>query len=265
MKKKILYDKTTPYYDGEVIFSTRDSYGDIVVVENERLRTLHFGSSARQSAISLNYPEKLELSYCRAMLAGFLFRPEPRSVLILGLGGGSLAKFMLERVGLLKVEAVELRKTVVQLAHDYFSLPKDRHLSTNVISAEEFLLRKTSVKYDTIFIDLFNHNGMAPALLSENFFDHCRNKLSSKGILSINLWGGRKTPQLEKVKIRMQKTFGEQIYFLPIPQRGNVIAILLNFQARRFNKEMQQERAARLESKYQIEFVEFVNKLVTLN
>ena len=261
----MLYEKKTPYYDGAVVFSVRDSYGDIVVVENERLRTLHFDSSARQSAISLNYPEKLELPYCRAMLSGFLFRPEPRSVLILGLGGGSLAKFMLERVGVLKVEAVELRKNVVQLAHDYFSLPRDRHLSINVISAEEFLLRKTSVKYDMIFIDLFNEHGMAPALLSENFFDNCKNKLSSKGVLSINLWSGRKTPQLEKIKIRMRKAFGEQIYFLPIPRRGNVIAILLNFQSRRLNKEMQQQCATKLESKYQIEFVEFLNKLVTSN
>lgn len=262
MKKKATYDKRIPYYNGDVIFSARDSYGDIVVVENETLRTLHFDSSARQSAISLDDPDKLELSYCRAMLAGLLFIPKPRSALILGLGGGSLAKFLLERIGLLIVEAVELRQAVVQLAHDYFLLPKDKRLSIDVMSAEKFLLRKTPEKYESIFIDLFTGSGMAPALQGENFFNNCKNKLSSPGFLSVNLWGGRRTSQLENIKNRMLKTFGEHVYFLPVPQRGNIIAISLNFPYKGLGKAIQHQCAKELQTKYQIEFVEFLNTLV---
>ena len=265
MKKKTTLDKKKPFYDGDVVFFLRDSYGDIAVVENKALRTLHFNSSARQSAISLDDPNKLELSYCRAMLAGLLFRPEPCSALILGLGGGSLAKFLLEKMELNKVEAVELRQAVVQLAHDYFLLPKDLHLSINLMDAEKFLIRTDCVKYDSIFIDLFTDNGMAPVLHSELFFDRCRDKLSSPGFISVNLWGNTRTAELENIKIRMRKTFGKQIYFLPVPRRGNIIAILLNFTFNGFDKMVQQKYAHELESKYHIEFVEFLNILDRTN
>jgi len=265
LKKKATYDKRIPYYNGDVIFSARDSYGDIVVVEDATLRTLHFDSSARQSAISLDDPDKLELSYCRAMLAGLLFIPKPRSALILGLGGGSLAKFLLERMGLLIVEAVELRQAVVQLAHDYFLLPKDKRLSIDVTSAEKFLVRKRPEKYDSIFIDLFTGSGMSPVLQCENFFNNCKNKMSSTGFLSINLWGGKRASEFENIKVRMLKTFGDHVYFLPVPQRGNIIAISLNFPYRGLGKVVQYDCARELESKYQIEFVEFLNTLVRLN
>jgi len=80
--------------------------------------------------------------------------------------------------------------------------------------------------------------------------------------LSINLWSGGRSSELKKIKSSLQKTFAEQIYFLPVPNKGNVIAILLNFQFCLLNRDMHQERANKLESKYEIEFVEFLNKLV---
>ena len=60
----------------------------------------------------------------------------------------------------------------------------------------------------------------------------------------------------------MLKTFGEHVYFLPVPQRGNIIAISLNFPYQALGNPIQHECAEELESKYQIEFVEFLNTLV---
>jgi spermidine synthase len=58
------------------------------------LRHLHVGGSAIQSAMRLDAPDDLALAYTRAMMAGLLFQPEPRDVTLIGLGGGSLAKYI---------------------------------------------------------------------------------------------------------------------------------------------------------------------------
>ena len=83
----------TPAYSGEIIYSCADEYGPIAVVEEATSRTLHFGSTARQSTMYLNDSVRLALSYTRCMLAGLLFVPPPRRVLVLGLGGDRCPSF----------------------------------------------------------------------------------------------------------------------------------------------------------------------------
>jgi spermidine synthase len=55
------------------------------------LRHLHVGGRAIQSAMRLDAPDDLALAYTRAMMAALLFQPQPRDVVLIGLGGGSLA------------------------------------------------------------------------------------------------------------------------------------------------------------------------------
>ena len=82
-------------YGGIVIHQSRDEHGTIEVVEDGAYRSLHFGSEPKQSSMELHNPIRLALTYTRAMTAALLFNDAPRSVLLIGLGGGSLAKFLL--------------------------------------------------------------------------------------------------------------------------------------------------------------------------
>ena len=72
----------------------REGDEGLEVVEERGMRVLHLGSQAIQSAMRLTRPWDLELAYTRAMMGFLLFNSTPQDVLMIGLGGGSLAKFI---------------------------------------------------------------------------------------------------------------------------------------------------------------------------
>jgi spermidine synthase len=69
------------------------SYDKPFVVDNGPRRFLHFDFGAIQSVMELSNPVRLALAYTRKMMAFLLFNRTPKRILLLGLGGGSLAKF----------------------------------------------------------------------------------------------------------------------------------------------------------------------------
>jgi spermidine synthase len=85
----------------------------VVVSESGGLRALHIGGTAVQSAMQLNDPYALALDYTRCMMAFLLFHAEPREALMIGLGGGSLAKFLHRELRHLRVRVVEIDTRVV--------------------------------------------------------------------------------------------------------------------------------------------------------
>ncbi|HYS75836.1 MAG TPA: hypothetical protein VEM38_07085, partial [Burkholderiales bacterium] len=70
----------------------------IEIVEEGGVRILQIGGNAIQSAMRLAAPDRIELDYVRAMMAFLLFHPDPRDVLLVGLGGGSMARFIHQRM-----------------------------------------------------------------------------------------------------------------------------------------------------------------------
>ena len=78
------------------------------VIDDDITRTLYFGSRAKQSSMLLAHPTVLVLTYTQAMLAALLFQPAPRSALVIGLGGGSLPKFLFHHFPDCQVRAVTI-------------------------------------------------------------------------------------------------------------------------------------------------------------
>src|SRR5213078_22970 len=79
----------------------------VAVSDARGVRTLHVGGEAIQSAMRLGDPFALALDYTRCMMAFLLFHPEPRSVLMIGLGGGSLPKFFHRHLRATRLRVVE--------------------------------------------------------------------------------------------------------------------------------------------------------------
>jgi hypothetical protein len=74
------------------------TYDRPFIVDSGSRRYLHFDLDAVQSAMHLEYPDRLCLAYTRKMMAFLLFNHAPERILLLGLGGGSLAKFCYRRL-----------------------------------------------------------------------------------------------------------------------------------------------------------------------
>lgn len=56
-------------------------------------KSLHFSADEIQSRMILRHPDRLDPEYTRMMMSFLLFNPVPASIPMIGLSGGSLAKF----------------------------------------------------------------------------------------------------------------------------------------------------------------------------
>ena len=100
------------------------TYDKPFILDSGQWRFLHFDLDAVQSAMSLQDPHKLSLAYTRKMMAFLLFNHAPARILLLGLGGGSLAKFCYRSLPGAAVTAVEMNPDVIRLREE-FSIPRD--------------------------------------------------------------------------------------------------------------------------------------------
>ncbi len=100
------------------------SYDKPFIVDSGRRRFLHFDLDSVQSAMHLEDPNRLCLAYTRKMMTFLLFNRTPRNILLLGLGGGSLAKFCYESLPGATIIAVEPNADVIALREE-FLIPAD--------------------------------------------------------------------------------------------------------------------------------------------
>lgn len=170
---------------------TQDEFGIIDVVQEARTRSLYFGAPPQQSSMLLRDPVQL-FAYTRAMMACLIFNDKPRSALLIGLGGGSLAKFLLHHFPECRVAAVESRASVADLAHRFFHLSEDPRLRIHIGEGGEFVRAVGTAQdgYDFLLVDAYDAAGMVSSVSGLTFFDACRARMAQHGILSINLWGG---------------------------------------------------------------------------
>jgi spermidine synthase len=69
------------------------TYDKPFIAEDGETRALYFSWAYVQSRMRIEEPVALELCYTRKMMSFLLFHTNPRALLLLGLGGGSLAKY----------------------------------------------------------------------------------------------------------------------------------------------------------------------------
>lgn len=250
-------------YGGILIHDGRDAHGRLEVVDDGFFRSLHFGSAPKQSSMDVHNPSRLALTYTRAMTAALLFTDEkPRTALIIGLGGGSLAKFLLSRFPECRVDAVELRQQVVELALKYFLLPEDPRLQIFVEDAGSFIRRAVPDNggYDLVLVDAFGDNGISDSVTGMSFFHALRALLRPEGALAINLWSGDSI-SMEQTIGNIGEAFDGSAFRLPVESKDNVIVISPNTPVDRRRRRGLKERAGVLERMLDTEYPAFLKTL----
>jgi spermidine synthase len=196
------------------------SYDKPFVVDNGVRRFLHFDFAAIQSAMDMSDPQKLALAYTRKMMAFLLFNDTPRHILLIGLGGGSLAKFCYGNLPSASVTAIEVNQDVIAL-RDEFAIPADDH-RFRVINADgvAYVSALTHSK-DVILADACDRAGTALELDSVEFYRRVRGRLSESGVFVINLCGEPCSTASHLDKLR--DAFDGQLLSLHVQRDSNVI------------------------------------------
>lgn len=174
-----------PSISGEVVHHTRDRMGPILVLDTRRHRILTFDSVFEQSKIDRRRPWLPVHEYNRAMLLPLAWA-RPSRAAVLGVGGGTLVGALHHLCPDCRVKAVDLRQEVVQVARDYFSLPRSSNIDVVIADARDALENMEEGSLDLILADLYSADRMSPAQAKRHFVDLCRQVLSPRGWLVIN-------------------------------------------------------------------------------
>ncbi len=180
-------------YDGMTIFSERDEFGLIEVVENRVTRKLYFDSPIEQSCVYMNAPMTLNFEYQEKIIeqvqkfAQAKKGNQPFRALMLGMGGGTMAFHLFHTLPNLQMTVVELRQTVIDCAYRFFQLPNEPEIEAVQDDAIAFMAENEHL-YDAIIVDIFDAEGLPSALSDIEFQKNLWKSLKSPGLVIFNLW-----------------------------------------------------------------------------
>ena len=197
----------------------------IEIVEEDGVRVLQIGGDAIQSAMRLDAPDRIELDYVRAMLAFLLFRPKPREVLMVGLGGGSMARFIHQRMPAARVCVVEIDPGVVTVARKYFRFPEEDGRLEIVIGDGAEVVPERPASCDVLVVDGFIDGSPAKDLCAQAFYDGAFAALREGGMMVANFMSDDK--RLETYCARIERSFGRRPALLLAEEEDNFIAFAL--------------------------------------
>jgi spermidine synthase len=185
------------------------------------LRTLEFKPGMVQSEMRLSRPYDLVLSYARAMMCFTLFQPQPAHIVMVGLGGGSLAKFCYRYLPHSRITVLELRADVIAL-REQFAIPRDNARFRIIEADATDYMAKLSNSADVLLIDGFDESGLPPALGSAAFYADCRRALRPGGVMAANIFSY--DPNYAAMLRRLRQTFqGRLCWFHGIAGNNRIL------------------------------------------
>ena len=149
-------------------------------------KTLHFSLDEVQSRMRIGRPDALDLRYTRTMMSFLLFGPPPRAVAMIGLGGGSLAKFCHRHLPQARIDVIEVNPHVIALRQD-FQVPNDSERFRIFEADAAAFVRDTERRYDVLLLDAFGPRGLPAHLGTERYYEDCADVLNPGGLLVANL------------------------------------------------------------------------------
>ena len=170
---------------GKELFRVEDDYGLVIVTQRGDKRVLSFDSSLEQSSVYMSKRYYLSHDYTQIMLLGLLF-VDTKNITLLGLGGGGLVHCLLYFFPQYEINVAELRQSVIDIAYDWFELPKIKKLKIFCADAYDYLEEQDEESTDLIMSDLYVADGMSEVQAQISFINSTYQALSIKGCLVIN-------------------------------------------------------------------------------
>lgn len=182
--------KTKQKYGGSLIHCQRDAFGLIEVVDTPQMRSLFFGTSVEQSRLYFHAPMTLSFEYqqvIEAQILAFHDKHRVKRVLMLGMGGGSIASHLNALQPEMQIHIIELRQAVIEIAYGYFHLPEVPEIEAMQEDAWDFIAEGL-LQYDVIIVDLFDEQGLPNDFTEPAFQENLLKNLKSPGLVLFNLW-----------------------------------------------------------------------------
>lgn len=194
----ILLCQLSVMVEAKELYRAKSLYRDIYVIQNDDLLCLKFSIPRRedtsQSCMDRDDPFRLVFNYTRMMMATLLVNPEPRSILIVGLGGGTLPTAFNDMYPDAEITSVEIDPAVAKVARKYFDFKESERNRVVIKDARLHIKRQAlkNKKYDLIILDAFGSDYIPEHLTTVEFLEEVKQVLSPQGVLASNTFSTSK-------------------------------------------------------------------------
>jgi spermidine synthase len=187
-----------------LVHAERSLYREVLVYDTGDVRCMCFTRNCRvgrQSCIDLRHPDRLVMNYPKMMLGALFVNPRPQSVLIIGLGGGTIPRILRQLLPDTRIDVVEIDPAVERVAGRYFDFKTSDQ--TRVIESDGRVYVKRALRgtqrYDLIMLDAFDHEYIPEHLLTQEFLEEVKSLLAPGGVLAANTFSSSRLYEHESV------------------------------------------------------------------
>jgi spermidine synthase len=172
----------------------------------------------------VNDPDRLVFDYTQMSFAGLLLKPDPQSILVIGLGGGSIPMVFSQLYPEARIDVVEVDEAVVRVAEEYFDFAETDNMRAIVEDGRPFIKRAglRGIKYDYIVLDAFSGDYIPEHMLTREFLEEVKAIMTEDSVLVANTFSTSRLYDHESVTY--QRVFNE-FYNFKLPTSGNRIII----------------------------------------
>jgi len=175
----------------KLIHSERSLYREVLVYEDGPVRCMCFTRNCRigrQTCMNMQAPNRFVMNYTKMMMASLFMNPRPRSILIIGLGGGTLPRALSQVLPGATIDVVEIDPAVVKVAERFFAFHTSDKVRVETADGRVFVKRaqREQRQYDLVMLDAFDHEYIPEHLLTREFLEEVSSLLSPQGVLAAN-------------------------------------------------------------------------------
>lgn len=248
---------------GKKLHRSVSEAGQVEIGEIDGVRSMYIDTNTIQSSMRVKAPFELVLAYSRGMMAFLLFLEDARESLMIGLGGGSIPKFIWKNCPEIKQTVVEINPKIIHIARTHFFVPEnDERL--NILEDDGLAyLKEHPNSTQILLLDAYDGKGIPPDFCSQDFFDDCANVLKNEGVFAINLWGSDKNFGLYFQRIA--NSFDGKVLKLPTGRPGNIIVFGFKTTQKSFSVNTLTKRATMLDRTLNIQLKTFLEVLLSFN
>lgn len=207
----------------------KGTYRKPFLIEDREYRAMCFAlDGCTQTEMRLDDPLALANEYTRKMMGFLLFEARPKNILMIGLGGGSLAKYCHQHLPDTEFTAVEIDLNVIAMrAHFYVPPDDERFKVINADGAEHVAqMAERGERTDVMLIDAYDPYGIAKSVVEPAFVENAKRLLGPNGVFVLNLVA--EVEECERYVETIRQVFESPVIVIAMKLGGNRVVFAGN-------------------------------------
>ncbi|MBL7003211.1 MAG: methyltransferase domain-containing protein [Gammaproteobacteria bacterium] len=234
------------------------------IKEEHNIRYLYSNDKAIQSAIDLKNPERIVLRNLEYLMGCLMFIPEPKNILMLGVGAGSLVHFFKHFCPDSNITGIDLDAELINEMHQVFLLPQaGANLQYHIADAQNWLQQHNET-YDLIIVDIFNEHCMPDWVLQKPFMQHLKTSLSDNGCVAWNTLI-ESEHDFTSFYSNLRLIFNQNTLCLDVEDYANTLAYSFNFKHENPDLGLLMQNAQHKTAKYGLHFHQILSTILNTN